>query len=306
VDATRAALSGGNEVLGTLALLGVAAVATRAGFSLGDGRLLSFAAVFFMAYRPLRDFGDARAASARGVAATSALERLRGGVRDDSTASGHASARAWPRAVLRLRNFGSAAGGPRTTFALSPGEMLCIVGPTGSGKTTLLRCLLGLCASDGEALYAGEALLDGCVGPSARPFAWVPQDAPLVTGTVEENVTLFSGEATRARAALESVGAARLLDETRGERVGPGGRPLSGGESRQVAIARALCTGAPVLLLDEPTEGLDQAAQREVMQTLLRVRRECSLIVVTHRPELAAIADRVLAIGSDGAAVPQN
>jgi ABC-type transport system involved in cytochrome bd biosynthesis fused ATPase/permease subunit len=152
--------------------------------------------------------------------------------------------------------------------------------------------------SAGRAEYAGAELPARGVGPSARPFAWVPQDAPLVTGTLEENVTLFERDARRARDALTCVAATALLDSTRSQRIGPGGRPLSGGESRQVAIARALCTGAPILLLDEPTEGLDEAAQRSVMETLRRVRSERALIVVTHRPELAAIADRVIAIGS--------
>jgi ABC-type multidrug transport system fused ATPase/permease subunit len=305
VDATRAALSGGNEVLGTLALLGAIVLASRAGFSLADGRLLGFAAVFFMAYRPLRDWGDAKAFCARGVLATRALVQLRGTLNAHAVQREPAPARIWPRAALCVRDFGSAASGPRTTFTLSPGEMVCIVGPTGSGKSTLLRALLGLVPSAGRAEYAGAELPARGVGPSARPFAWVPQDAPLVTGSLEENVTLFESDGVRARDALACVGASGLLESTRSQRIGPGGRPLSGGESRQVAIARALCTGAPILLLDEPTEGLDDAAQRSVIETLRRVRAERALIVVTHRPELAAIADRVIAIGSGArASVP--
>jgi ABC-type multidrug transport system fused ATPase/permease subunit len=309
VDATRAALSGGNEVLGTLALLGAIALASRAGVSLGDGRLVGFAAVFFMAYRPLRDWGDARAYYARGVIATGALVQLRGTLRSRGAPPLHAPVKTWPRALLRVRDFGSEQGGARTTFTLSPGEMLCVVGPTGSGKSTLLRALLGLLPSSGRVEYAGVELPNGAVGPSARPFAWVPQDAPLITGTLEENVTLFSPDSARAREALASVGAARLLDATGSERIGPGARPLSGGESRQVAIARALCTGAPILLLDEPTEGLDEDAQRQVMRTLLSVRPSRALLVVTHRAELAAIADRVIGIGVDAeatAAAPRS
>jgi ABC-type multidrug transport system fused ATPase/permease subunit len=294
VEAARAALSGGNEVLGALAVLVALVLAGALGVDLGDGTVVAFCTVLFMAYRPLRDLGDARATYARGRSALDALVRVLPPAPElDAQERGRpASSHRLER--LDLIAFGAARHGARTTLSVAPGELVCVVGPTGSGKTTLLRALLGLEAASGRVQYGGEALLRDGVGPSFRPFAWVPQDALLVTGTVLANVALLGGDESSALSALRRVGADRLAEELAHVVVGPGGRPLSGGERRQVAIARALCSELPVLLLDEPTEGLDADAQRRVLDALERVRGVRSAIVVTHRPELAARADRVI------------
>lgn len=303
VDAGRAALSGSNEVLGALALLGGIAIAARLGFPLGDGRLVAFAAVFFMAYKPLRDLGDARAWTLRGAVALERLEELLGGNLLPAPVgleqAGAAAPARRPQAVsqLSLRDFGAGTHGPETSLRLEPGEMVSLMGPTGSGKTTLLRTLLGLEHARGSVGYADDDITHAAVGPDARPFAWVPQDAPLVTGTLLDNVTLCGGDEKTARAALEQIGAGALLASLGNTTLGPGGRALSGGERRLVSIARALATGLPVLLLDEPTEGLDAAAETRVLEVLTWLKGQRSAIVVTHRPEVAAVADRVVTIG---------
>ncbi len=302
VDAGRAALSGSNEVLGALALLGGIAIAARLGFPLGDGRLIAFAAVFFMAYRPLRDLGDARAWTLRGAVALERLEDLLGAEllpgRSAPDQRQRAEPAGAPHALCRLTLSGAGARthGPTTSLRLEPGEMVSLMGPTGSGKTTLLRTLLGLEPARGSVAYAERDITGAAVGPGARPFAWVPQDAPLVTGSLLDNVALCGGDEQTARAALEQIGADALLASLGSTTLGPGGRALSGGERRLVSIARALASGQPVLLLDEPTEGLDAEAQQRVLDVLSRLKGQRSAIVVTHRPEVAAVADRVVAI----------
>jgi ABC-type transport system involved in cytochrome bd biosynthesis fused ATPase/permease subunit len=78
--------------------------------------------------------------------------------------------------------------------------------------------------------------------------------------------------------------------------VGPGGLPLSGGERRLIALARALATDLPVLLLDEPTEGLDDKARARVLESIRALSTHRTLVVVTHRPEVAALAARVVTL----------
>lgn len=295
VEGARAALSGANEVLGALALLACVALAERAGATFGDGSLVAFAAVCFMAYRPLRDLGDARAWLERGAAAHEALERVM--TEEPARQPAVGRARDWTkrRGVLELRELGARARGPRATVSLMAGQTLGLFGANGSGKTTLLRALLGLEPAAGALEYDGVELTHAGVGPEARPFAWVPQDAPLVTGTVLENVALACGDASRARLALAELGADRLLARA-GERVGPGGTPLSGGERRLVALARALATDLPVLLLDEPTEGLDQQSRARVLAAIAGLGGARTVVWVTHDREVAALADRVLSL----------
>jgi ABC-type transport system involved in cytochrome bd biosynthesis fused ATPase/permease subunit len=138
-------------------------------------------------------------------------------------------------------------------------------------------------------------------GPRSRPFAWVPQDAPVLADTLDANITLAPGS-TDPALALEAIGAATLAERVQGSVLGPAGRPLSGGERQWVSLARAVATRLPVLLLDEPTSGLDPAAQARVLQAIARLKGRRTVILVTHREEPLAIADAVLRL--DVAAAP--
>jgi ABC-type transport system involved in cytochrome bd biosynthesis fused ATPase/permease subunit len=309
VESSRAALSSGNELLGALVLLAIVLVAPRLGLDLGDGTLVEFSAVFFMSYRPLRDLGDARAALGRGHAAASSLERLVGPRAWTSEWDADAPSEvpfdppSHALQILRVDAVGLRRGGPRTSFELAAGTMVAVVGPTGSGKTSLLRALLGLEPAVGKVTYGGRALADA-VGPHARPMGWVPQEAPLVTGTLFANLTLFGASESAARQALREVGGAELERRIGVSVLGPGGRPLSGGERRQVALARGWASGLPVLLIDEPTEGLDEQSAGQVIAALKRARGRRSLIVVTHRAEVCSVADQIVPIGNADPGVP--
>jgi ABC-type transport system involved in cytochrome bd biosynthesis fused ATPase/permease subunit len=138
-------------------------------------------------------------------------------------------------------------------------------------------------------------------GPGARPFAWVPQEAPLITATIAENVSLLTGDPDRAPEVLRLMGAERLAARAHDEIVGPSGVALSGGERRQIAVARAVSTGLPVLLLDEPTEGLDAESARAVCDILRALRGERTILIATHRPEVVAIADQILRLDATDA-----
>lgn len=302
VEGGRAALSAGNEILAALALLLVivaAPLAGSAGLTLSGESLVPFATVLFMTYKPLRDLGDARSAMTRGAIALEALEELAAPVEVEEPASSP-KARTFALATLTVEGLGAARDGmPRTSFVAAPGEVVAIVGPTGSGKTTLLRALLGLEPHVvGSIRYADEELTSAAVGPFSRPFAWVPQEAPILTGTLAENILLDRDDREASLAALSSMGASKLARDCGDELLGAGGRPLSGGERRLVGLARAIALGAPVLLLDEPTEGLDELSQARVLAALEKLRVHRTVVLVTHRPEPLRIADRVVRIGA--------
>ena len=137
------------------------------------------------------------------------------------------------------------------------------------------------------------------VGPSERPFAWVAQDAPIIAGSLEDNVTLGRADPEAVGDALELVGATKLAREWRDVRLGATGRPVSGGERKWIALARAIATGLPVLLLDEPTAGLDAASRALVLGALAKLRKDRTIILVSHDAEVIAAADRVVAVGSE-------
>jgi ATP-binding cassette subfamily B protein len=308
LDARAAALSGANEVLGALAL--AAAVGASRVRWLGavpdGGTLLAFAVAFFLAYRPLRDLTDARLALARAAAAYGDLwPSLCAGVdaartpRDREPTSEHP---AWPLAPLELIGLCLFRGscGP-LTLRIEPGSIVVIAGATGVGKTTLLRTLLGFeRAAAGRVLFDGVSIGDAPAGLSARPFAWVPQDAPLLADTLDANIALGATHRA-ARAALEPIGATHLMRSLEGVRLGAGGRAVSGGERQWIALARAIATCQPVLLLDEPTSGLDAEAQRRVLEAVACLRGLRTVLLVTHRSEPFAVADLVLRLDSTGA-----
>jgi ABC-type multidrug transport system fused ATPase/permease subunit len=297
LEARAAAMTGANEVLGALALV-CALCAARAGWlghSTDGASILGFAVAFFLAYRPIRDLTEARLAWTRGQTAFEEIEALvpRVAPPEDPAAAPGPWALAPPPPGGLARG-----GGPPSpvTLSIDPGEIVALSGATGAGKTTLLRTLLGLEAAQGGSIdYAGTPLSDAPAGPLSRPFAWVPQDAPLLADTLAANVAL--GGAADARDTLTPLGAGHLVDSLGASRLGAGGRAVSGGERQWICLARAVATRQPVLLLDEPTSGLDPEAQAQVLRAIARLRGERSVLLVTHRPEPLAIADRVVTLG---------
>jgi len=302
-EGSRAALSSANEVLAALTLLACVGLARWLALPLGDGTLIAFAVPFFMAYRPLRDLGDARAALERGALALASLEAAARTVHVSSPVAATSPApraRKWDRARLDVHRLGVERGEGRTSFVVRPGETVAIVGPTGSGKTTLIRALLGLEPdASGSIRYGDEELAHVGVGPSVRPFAWAPQDAPLLAGSLQENVLFVPCEPDAVTEVLGSIGAEKLARECAGVELGATGRPVSGGERKWIALARAIASELPVLLLDEPTAGLDAEAQEKVFEALGRLRATRAIVLVTHQHRAMHWADRVVTVGSN-------
>lgn len=208
-----------------------------------------------------------------------------------------------PRLTLDRVSFAYADTAPvlvGATLDVAAGETVCVVGASGAGKSTLLALLLRLYDPD-----EGSIALDGVdlrrfkLSSLRERIALVPQDAWLVDGTIAENIAFGRRHASEqqvreaARLALVDEFAARLPGGF-GAVVGEGGTLLSGGQRRRIAIARAIVRGASLLVLDEPTTGLDAASRATVLGALRRVARGRTVVIVSHEPAVAALADRVV------------
>lgn len=293
-ETVRAALSASNEILGAFALVLALLAGARWSAYVSDGTIIAFAAVFFMAYKPLRDLGDARTCLHRGE---DALRVLRSISLAQTLSEEPQAAPAWPSRAgeLRVDQVAVPLVTPAVSFCAPAGSIVAIVGPTGIGKSTLLRTLLGLEPhASGSIWFHNVPLRPGHVGPTQRPFAWVPQDAPIVGGTLDDNFVLAGTTETDATSEMEKLGASLLRSALSGVKLGAAGRALSGGERRWIAVARALATRMPVLLLDEPTVGLDAGARQRMLDTLAAVRGQRTMIIVSHDDDVVKLADRVV------------
>ena len=187
---------------------------------------------------------------------------------------------------------------------LPAGGFIAIVGPTGSGKSTLLSMLPRLYdPSAGRITFDGLDLRGLTLASVRSQISVVQQEAVLMGLTIAENIRYGYPEASDAEvveAAIEA-GLAPLLEhlpEGLDAVVAERGASLSGGERQRVTLARALVRPAPILLLDEPTTGLDSATKREVVDTLLDVISERTAVLATHDLELAARADEIVVLRS--------
>jgi ATP-binding cassette subfamily B protein len=186
------------------------------------------------------------------------------------------------------------------SLEIAAGATLCIVGPTGAGKSTLLSLLLRLYDPvEGTVRMAGRDLREFTLRSLRGRVAVVPQDAWILDGTIADNIrfghSLANDEEVRAagRTALVHEFASRFPDGY-DTVVGESGCRLSGGQRRRIALARALLRDARVLLLDEPTSGLDAESEATIMRSLRRVAAGRTVVIVSHRLGLAAVADRVV------------
>src|ERR1700733_2242204 len=183
-------------------------------------------------------------------------------------------------------------------FNVAPGEIVVLVGRNGMGKTTLMKSLIGMIP-----LRAGSIMLDGSdLAPLksharvAKGLAFVPQGRMIFsTMTVQENIETGLFVHAGKQVPLDLYKLFPVLEEMRGRR----GGNLSGDQQQQLAIARALATNPKVLLLDEPTEGIQPSIILELGRTLKRIRDERGLSIVASEQLLSFavdIADRVLVL----------
>jgi ATP-binding cassette, subfamily B, bacterial len=194
----------------------------------------------------------------------------------------------------------------RLSFTAAPGRLLAIAGPSGSGKSTVSRLLLRFYDP-----HAGRILLDDIdIRDLSLPtlrynVTLLQQETLLFPGTVAENIrygrsTASPREIVAAAQAADAHGFISALPDGYDTVVGQRGRLLSGGQRQRICIARAFLRDAPVLILDEPTTGLDRASTERLLTVIRRFAARRTAIVITHDPRVAAAADDVLELHGSG------
>jgi thiol reductant ABC exporter CydD subunit len=298
-------------VLELAATLGIALVAVTVGVRLVEGRVGFEAGLTVLVlapelYLPLRNLAAQYHASADGLAvAGRLLDLLEEGA---PPAPGHVSPPSPCDVPVRLEGV-SFAYPARTgvvldavELELAPGETVALVGPSGSGKSTIAALILRLAEPTRGRVLAGAVDLTACDPAAWRQMvAWVPQRPTLFRGTIADNIRIGDAAANdeRVRSAAELAGAeefVRNLPEGYGTVVGDGGRPLSAGQLRRIALARAFLRDAPLVILDEPTANLDSDSAERVGEAIDRLREGRTIFLIAHRPELARHADRVVTL----------
>ena len=200
----------------------------------------------------------------------------------------------------------------RLDLDLLPGETVALVGPSGVGKSTVAMLLLGFAEPTEGCITVGGLNLSDCrLDVWRRQIAWVPQRPTIFRGTIAGNIRLGAPKASDQRTcdAAMLAGADRFIRalplgyETV---VGDGGRPLSTGERRRIALARAFLRDAPLVILDEPTADLDRTSADVVAEAIERLRAGRTVLMIAHRPELVRRADRVVYLDTGGTALIRN
>ncbi|HET97329.1 MAG TPA: thiol reductant ABC exporter subunit CydD [Desulfurivibrio alkaliphilus] len=297
-----------------LATISVALVAVIIGFKLlwGD---LTFAAGFLILilapefYLPLRNLGSnfhARAAAI--TTAEKMLRLLRLPLREQHEATGHdlpapASGPGSYQITLAGVSYGYEAGREAVrdlSITLPTRGLCCLYGPSGSGKSTVLKLIGGLLKPQrGKILINGSDLGRVELSQWHRQLAYLPQKPHLLQRSVRENIKIGNPEATMAEIRRAAVGA--RIDRELAELpagydtlLGEEGQDLSGGQRQRVALARVLVSSRPLVLLDEPTAGLDQASSELVRQTIVELARSRTVVMVTHDHLFLPLADKVI------------
>ena len=300
-------------VLEVLAMLSVAMVAVSIGLRLVEGTMTLQSGLLVLilvpeVYLPLRMVGTHFHAAAEGLGAARQMIEI---LEEDPPTSGplvdvpdlafasiafvDASVRYVGRDELAVSDL---------SFTVPPHSVTALVGPSGCGKSTAISVLERFIdptegsvwvESDGSRVELREYDVDAWRGA----VAWVGQDPTMITGTLSDNVRLANPEATdeQVRHALDVVGLTGLLSELPdglSTAIGEGGRALSAGQVRRIALARAICQRAGLVLLDEPTAALDAESEALVIAAVSELAKTRTVVVVAHRPALVDLADHVV------------
>jgi len=302
------------ELVGVLVVIGTGTWELSEG-RLSLGGLLVFVAFLTQLYGPVRSLGRL---TNRIYAASAAAERI------IEFADQKAAVAEAPRAASLKRATGAVRFQDVTfryseatrdaldgvSFELEPGSMVALVGASGAGKSTLAKLLLRYYdPTSGQVTVDGHDLRSVTLASLRDNVAVVLQETLVLDGTVMENIAYGRPGASEA----EVIAAAKAADADEfirrlpggyGMTVGQKGRRLSGGQRQRLAIARAMIRDAPILLLDEPTTGLDAESGRRILEPLRRLMAGRSTLVISHNLMTVRDADEIIVL--DGGRVVER
>lgn len=289
--------------------VGTAVVAVIIGFRLLSGSLALVDGLFILLvapefYLPFRTLGLSYHSRMQGVAAAEQLAPLLAAVPASASLS---ALSAVPDGTLTITfsgvtfHHGGDRGGVTAVDLLLPaGTVTALVGASGAGKSTLAGLLLAL-ASPQAGLICANGIDIGKFASAEwhRRLAWIPQKPFFFCGTVRENLRIGLADCsdTDIHVALEAAAALSFVQQLPGAldyQLGDSGAGLSGGELRRLAITRVLLRRADLVILDEPTAGLDRENEQLVMAALVKLAKGRTLLLISHREETVRWADRVV------------
>lgn len=305
-------------VLEFFASVAIALTAVYLGFSLLGhlnfgfyGRALDLETAFFILllapefYQPLRDLGTHYHARAEALAASRDLLDMMDEKQVGPLGGTEAVPTGAPSITLENIDFHYRSGEPvlqACSAQLPAGQVSAIVGASGSGKTTVLRLLLGqLMPTSGRLLVDGRVLSEMDLAAWRESIAWMGQHPQLLSASLADNLRVAKLDASEAQlqAALQFAGLGEwfeTLPEGLSTPMGDGGRLLSGGQLRRLALARVWLRPSGLLLLDEPTASLDAQTEDFVVQALDSLRHGRTVVLLSHRQAPLALADQILSL----------
>ncbi len=183
-------------------------------------------------------------------------------------------------------------------FEVKKNKILGILGPSGSGKSTLINIIVGLLKPESGEIFLDNQVVNNTERDWKKLFSYVPQHIYIFDENVRKNILLDDKydyvTDEEIMGLLKKLKLGNAIDNNLKKKLEIDGNNLSGGEKQRIGIARALITNKPILILDEATNSLDKKSQNEVLEIVKSLKKEKTIIIISHDKEVIEICDDVI------------